>query len=164
MVYSSSYRIILSANYLNRSPFFISMEDPKIIEEIFKNADHVFRYVGAKVLLLEQGRAVVEIPFKEELTRRGNVLHGGIIMTAIDFTGGLAAFTVNDGVDQVTQELKVNFLQPMYKGPFRVEGKVLRKGSTVIVVEIEFRDAEGNLGAKALGSWYILRKKVQGAL
>jgi hypothetical protein len=47
------------------------MEDPKIIEEIFKNADHVFRYVGAKVLLLEQGRAVVEIPFKEELTRRG---------------------------------------------------------------------------------------------
>lgn len=122
----------------------------------------MFRYIGAKIILLERGRAVVEIPYKPELTRRGGVLHGGIIMTAIDFTGGLAALTVNDGIDQVTQELKVNFLEPMYKGPFKVEGKVIRKGRSIIVAEVEFRDAEGVLGAKGLGSWYILRdKKVQ---
>lgn len=82
-------------------------------------------------------------------------------MSAIDITGGLAALTVNDAMDQVTQELKINFLEPMYKGPFTIEGKVLRKGSTVIVVEIEFKDADGKLGAKAIGSWYILRTKVQ---
>jgi len=133
--------------------------DSRIIEEIYKNSDQVFKYIGAKILLLEHGRAVIEIPYKPELTRRGGVLHGGIIMTAIDFTGGLAALTVNDGIDQVTQELKVNFLEPMYKGPFKVEGKVIRKGRTIIVVDVEFRDAEGVLGAKALGSWYILRDR-----
>ena len=30
--------------------------------------------------------------------------------------------TVNDGMDQVTQEVKINFLAPMSKGPFRIEG------------------------------------------
>ncbi|AAK42318.1 PaaI family thioesterase [Saccharolobus solfataricus] len=138
------------------------MEDPiKAIEEIFKKADQIFKFLDVKVINLEKGRAVVEIPYKEEFTRRGGVLHGGIIMSAIDITGGLAALTVNDAMDQVTQELKINFLEPMYKGPFTIEGKVLRKGSTVIVVEIEFKDADGKLGAKAIGSWYILRTKVQ---
>jgi len=66
-----------------------------------------------KIISLEPGRAVIEIPYKQELTRRGKVLHGGMIMTAIDIAGGLAVLTVNDGVDQVTQELKINFLEPI---------------------------------------------------
>ena len=131
------------------------------LDAIYQNADPVFKSLGAKIILLEPGRAVIEIPYKEDITRRGNVLHGGIIMTAIDIAGGLATLTVNDGIDQVTQELKINFLEPMYKGPFRVEGKVVRKGSTIVVVQIEFRDADGKLGAIALGSWFILRRKVQ---
>jgi uncharacterized protein (TIGR00369 family) len=131
----------------------------ELVEIIYKNADPVFKYVGAKIILLETGHSIVEIPYKEELTRRGKVLHGGIIMTAIDFTGGLAALTLNDGVDQVTQELKVNFLEPMYKGPFRVEGKVVSKVRNSVVVDVEFRDSEDKLGAKALGSWFILKDK-----
>ena len=128
---------------------------------IYQNADPVFKFLEVKIINLEPGRAVIEIPYKQELTRRGNVLHGGMIMTAIDIAGGLAVLTVNDGVDQVTQELKINFLEPMYKGPFRVEGKVIRKGNTTVVVQVEFRDSEGKLGAIALGTWFILRKKVQ---
>ena len=131
------------------------------LDTAYQNADPVFKSLGAKIILLELGRAIIEIPYKQEITRRGNVLHGGIIMTAIDIAGGLATLTVNDGIDQVTQELKINFLEPMYKGPFRVEGKVIRKGSTIVVAQIEFRDADGKLGAIALGSWFILRKKVQ---
>jgi hypothetical protein len=36
-----------------------------------------------------------------------------MICAAIDFTGGLAVLTVNDKDDQVTAELKVNFLEPL---------------------------------------------------
>ena len=123
--------------------------------------DPLFKLLEPKIVLVEPGRAVIEIPYKQELTRVGGVIHGGIIMTAIDITGGLAVLTVNDGTDQVTQELKINFLEPMYKGPFRVEGRVVRKGGTIVVVQIEFRDADGKLGAIALGSWVILKKKIQ---
>lgn len=87
------------------------------------------------------------------------MIHGDVIMTAIDITGGIATFSVNDGIDQVTQELKVNFLEPMYKGPFTVEGKVIRKGKTSVVVEITFKDVEGKIGAIGLGTWYIIKDK-----
>ncbi|NON61290.1 PaaI family thioesterase [Acidianus sp. RZ1] len=129
--------------------------------ELQKNLenDPVFSYLGGELLLLEKGLSKIRIPYKPELCRRGNVLNGGMIMTAMDFAGGLATLSVNDGIDQVTQELKVNFLEPMYKGPFEVTAKVIRKGRTAVVVEIDFVDSEGKLGAKGIGTWYIIRDK-----
>jgi uncharacterized protein (TIGR00369 family) len=81
-------------------------------------------------------------------------------MTAIDFAGGFAALSVNDGIDQVTQELKINFLEPIYKGPFRTIGRVLRKGKHTIVVEIKVYDSENKLGAVAIGTWFMLRNNI----
>lgn len=133
-------------------------------QKIFEENDQVFKYIGAKILELKEGYSKIEIPYKKELCRRGNVLNGGIIMTAMDFAGGLATMTINDGMDQVTQELKVNFLEPMYNGPFTVEGKVIRKGKTTVVVEITFKDAEGKIGAIGLGTWYIIRDRKVGII
>ncbi|BAB65018.1 PaaI family thioesterase [Sulfurisphaera tokodaii] len=130
------------------------------LQNILENNDRVFKFLEVKILDVKPGYSKIQIPYKEEFCRRGNVLNGGIIMTAIDFAGGLATLSVNDGIDQVTQELKVNFLEPMYKGPFTVEGKVVRKGRTAVIVQIEFRDSEGKLGAIALGTWYIIRDRV----
>ncbi|BFI75670.1 PaaI family thioesterase [Sulfurisphaera ohwakuensis] len=130
------------------------------LQNILENNDRVFKFLEVKILDVKPGYSKIQIPYKEEFCRRGNVLNGGIIMTAIDFAGGLATLSVNDGIDQVTQELKINFLEPMYRGPFTVEGKVVRKGRTAVVVQIEFRDSEGKLGAIALGTWYIIRDRV----
>ncbi|AWR97940.1 hotdog fold thioesterase [Acidianus sulfidivorans JP7] len=128
------------------------------IEKIV-SAEPVFSLLGAKIIELKEGYAKISIEYKPELTRRGGVLNGGIIMTAMDFAGGLSTLTVNDGIDQVTQELKTNFLQPMSKGPFYCEGKVIRKGRTTVVVEIKFLDSENKLGAIGLGTWFIIRER-----
>ncbi|MEM3912183.1 MAG: PaaI family thioesterase [Saccharolobus sp.] len=133
-------------------------------QKIFEENDQVLKYIGAKILELKEGYSKIEIPYKKELCRRGNVLNGGIIMTSMDFAGGLATMTINDGMDQVTQELKVNFLEPMHNGPFTVEGKVIRKGKTTVVVEITFKDAEGKIGAIGLGTWYIIRDRRVGII
>ena len=117
----------------------------------------MFSYIGLKVIKLDKGYAETELAYSENILRTGGVLHGGAIMTVIDYTGGLATMTVNDGDDQVTQELKINFLEPMKNGPFRCVGRVIRAGRTAVVVEVEFYDRDGVLGAKALGTWYILR-------
>lgn len=42
-------------------------------------------------------------------------------------------------------------------GPFRVCGRVLRRGKTLVVAEGEVKDAEGRVVAKAIGTWYIKR-------
>ena len=128
--------------------------DFKVIEK-----ESVASYLGMRVVEVKDGRSKIEIPYSERICRRGGVLHGGMIVTSMDYAGGLAVASINDGIDQVTQELKVNFFEPMYKGPFTVEAKVLRKGRTAVVVEIEFRDSEGKLGAVGLGTWYIIRDR-----
>jgi uncharacterized domain 1 len=131
------------------------------IEKILQryDSDYVFHYLGVKILEIKEGYAKTQIPFKKELTRRGNILNGGMIVASIDYTSGLAVLSINDGMDQVTQELKVNFLEPMYRGPFTVEANVIRKGRTAVAVEITFKDVEGSLGAIGLGTWYIIRDK-----
>ncbi|AWR95658.1 PaaI family thioesterase [Acidianus brierleyi] len=130
------------------------------IQRLLEDNDKVYKYIGIKLLEQKEGYVKLQIPYKEELCRRGGVLNGGIIMTAMDFAGGLATLTVNDGIDQVTQELKTNFLEPMYKGPFTVEANIIRKGRTAVVVEIKFKDNEGKIGAIGLGTWYIIRDRL----
>jgi len=130
------------------------------IQRLLEDNDKVYKYIGIKLLEQKEGYVKLQIPYKDELCRRGGVLNGGIIMTAMDFAGGLATLTVNDGIDQVTQELKTNFLEPMYKGPFTVEANIIRKGRTAVVVEIKFKDSEGKIGAIGLGTWYIIRDRL----
>jgi len=134
------------------------MENLDKVNEIFGELEPIFKFLRLKVVNLEEGHAVMEMPYHRDATRTGDILHGGAIMTVMDYTGGLTVMTVNDGNDQVTQELKINFLEPMREGPFRSEGRIVRKGRTAVIVDLEFRDATGKLGAKGLGTWYILRK------
>ena len=119
----------------------------------------LFGTVGYTVLKVGRGRAELSFPFGRAIARRGNMVHGGIIMYTLDNVCGIAVMTVNPGVDQLTMELKINFLEPLRRGPFRASGKVVRAGKTVAVAEGEVRDAEGRLCAKGMGTWYMIRKR-----
>ena len=119
----------------------------------------LFRTVGYRIVKVGNGRAELSFPFSRAIARRGDIVHGGIIMYTLDNVCGIAVMTVNPGVDQVTMELKINFLEPLRKGPFRATGKVVRAGSTVAVAEGEVRDADGMLCAKGMGTWYMTKKR-----
>ena len=119
----------------------------------------LFTNVGFRVVKVRSGRAELSFPLSKAVTRRGGMVHGGIVMYSLDNACGIAAMSVNPGIDQLTTELKVNFLRPLKKGPFRAMGKVVKSGNSVVVVEGEVRDANGALCAKSLGSWFIIRKK-----
>jgi uncharacterized protein (TIGR00369 family) len=119
----------------------------------------LFRTVGFTVSKVGDGEAELIFPYSKPITRRGGIVHGGIIMYSLDNACGIAVMTVNPGVDQLTLELHVNFLAPLRKGPFRAVGKVVRAGGSVAVAEGELRDADGVLCAKSLGSWYMTKKR-----
>jgi acyl-CoA thioesterase len=130
------------------------------LNDMFEKNESLYAYLGIKITKIEKGFCQLSLPYSEKITRAGNVVHGGIMMTAVDYAGGITTMTVNDGMDQVTQEVKINFLAPMHKGPFKVEGKAIKSGRTAVVVEIKFYDAEGKLGIIALGTWYIIRDRI----
>jgi len=127
------------------------------VQQAFEN-DGIFRYVDLKVDKVESGSVQLSFPMSEKVTRWGGMVHGGVVMTALDNACGLAVMTVNPGKNQVTMELKVNFLEPLTDGPFRVLGRVIRAGRTAIVAEGEIRDSKDVLCAKGIGTWLVLSK------
>ncbi len=124
-------------------------------------SEPLMAFIGYKLVEVSQGRACAEFGHSRNVQRVGGVLHGGVIAAALDETLGMAVLTVNDGVDQVTVELKINFLEPGREGPYKVCGQIVRRGGRLVVAEGEVRDASGRLVAKALGTWYILRREVK---
>src|SRR5579862_2045874 len=112
----------------------------------------------AKITLTKVGDGYAELtfPYSQNVARHGGMVHGGIISFALDNVGGIAVMTNNTGIDQVTLELKINFLEPLRKEPFKAIGRVLRHGRSVSVAEAEMRDGDGKLCAKALGTWYTI--------
>lgn len=130
------------------------------LNEFFKDNDSIFSYLDIKITKMEKGHCEFSLPYNDRITRAGKVLHGGMIMTSLDYAGGVTTMTINNGIDQVTQELKINFLSPMHKGPFKVVADVIKSGRTAVIIEIKFYDSDGKLGAIALGTWYIIRDRV----
>ena len=129
------------------------------VEKLLREESGLFSIAGFSVKKISEGFAELSFPFRHEIARHGGMVHGGIISYALDNAGGLAVMTQNGGIDQVTLELKVNFLEPLRKEPFRAIGRTLRQGRTVAVAESEVRDGEDRLCAKALGTWYLISSR-----
>jgi uncharacterized protein (TIGR00369 family) len=130
----------------------------EIVTYALASSNPLFSTIGFRVKSLGDGKAELTFPMTKEASRAGGIVHGGIIMYALDTTLGLAVMTSSYAINQFTLELKVNFLEQLKKDPFTVEGRVLRIGKTTAVAEGEVRDAEGVICAKGLGTWYLVHK------
>ncbi|WP_338602322.1 PaaI family thioesterase [Sulfolobus tengchongensis] len=126
------------------------------LNEILKQ-EEMFNFIGIRFEKLEKGYSRLSFNFDKKLTRIGNILHGGVIFSAVDYAGSMAIRTLDDVKDGVTAELKINFLKPMKDGPFVVEARVISEGKRLVVVDISAYDGNGNLCAKALGTWVVYR-------
>lgn len=125
------------------------------LQEFLSKESGLYDFIGLKILELGEGYAKTTFPYKRELLRFGGMVHGGVVMTVIDNVAGLAIMTVNEKSNQVTVELKVNFLEPLIEGPFTCVGRVVRVGKRVAVAEGEVYDSKGKLCAKGIGTWYL---------
>jgi uncharacterized protein (TIGR00369 family) len=100
--------------------------------------------MGARIVTLEPGRCVLEMPFSDRVTQQHGFFHGGAVVTLADTAGGYAAMTlVPDGIDVLTLEYKINFLRPALGERINAEGHVLRAGRNIIVTRVDIFSCEG---------------------
>jgi len=135
----------------------LSVEDE--LQGFLKNESGFFSIAKFSVKKIGDGYAEISFPFSKEVARHGGIVHGGVTSFALDNVGGIAVMTNNTGIDQVTLELKINFLEPLKVEPFTATGTVLRHGRVTSVAEAELRDGDGKLCAKALGTWYTIHSR-----
>ena len=130
----------------------------KEINEFYLRNSPVHRYIGLELLDIKRGYAKFKFRYKREITRIGGMIHGGIIASVIDQVGGIASMTAHESPNQVTMELKINFLRPLTKDnePYIAEAEVLRSGSRTIVTIVKIYDVENKISAVGLGTWFRL--------
>ncbi|MFB6172299.1 MAG: PaaI family thioesterase [Haloarculaceae archaeon] len=94
-------------------------------------------WLGLETVEKRDGRAVVEIPYSEEITNPFGVPHGGIVATAADVASGAALLSeLDEGAYVTTTDLDVKFLEPA-GGDLRATAEVVRIGGSMGVVRIE---------------------------
>ncbi len=61
----------------------------------------------------------------------------------------------------VTVEMKINFLKPVTAGRIVAEAKNVLEGSRIFVTDVDVKDGQGNLIAKSIVTYYLLRPQDQ---
>jgi uncharacterized protein (TIGR00369 family) len=106
--------------------------------------------VGFRVLEVAPGRALFEMEAGPQHANPMGTVHGGILCDLADAAMGIAfASTLGEGESFTTLELKINFLKPLWTPRLRAEGRVVKRGKTVGLVECDVLDEMGSLVARA---------------
>ncbi len=92
------------------------------------------RLIGARMVSVEPGLVVIELPMQPEICQQDGFVHGGIVTTIVDSACGYAALTLMEAGSRVlTIEFKVNFMAPAIGERLLAYGRVKKTGRTVSV-------------------------------
>ncbi|MBL4819290.1 MAG: hotdog fold thioesterase [Deltaproteobacteria bacterium] len=105
--------------------------------------------------IIESGFAKIHIPWSDDLIGDPSrpVIHGGVLSSLIDATGGAACMSLLENEDKIsTINLQVDFLEPGSPGEFYCEGRVMRAGKRVAIARMEVYAAGDKPKLIAIGS------------
>jgi uncharacterized protein (TIGR00369 family) len=112
--------------------------DENFVEKVRESfaAQTVMKVIGAEITKIKAGAVEIELLYRNDLTQQNGFVHAGIITTIADSACGYAAFSLMPKEAEVLSvEFKVNLLSPAIGEKFVAEGRVLRAGKTLTVVQ-----------------------------
>jgi uncharacterized protein (TIGR00369 family) len=121
-------------------------------------APAIAKTLGFTLTDIAPGRATIEIDVDERFANPMGTLHGGVLCDIADAAMGMAyASELERGESFTTLELKINFFKPVWRAHLRAEGKVVKRGRTVGMVECDVLDEKGSLVARVSSTCMTLR-------
>lgn len=116
--------------------------------------------IGYRVLEVEEGRVMIGLDKTDHLHNPLGTVHGGIISLIADAAMSYSLSTTLDENELFTTiELKVNFLKAVTNQALKAEGKIIKRGSRISLLECNVTDEEDNLVAHSTSTCIILKKK-----
>ncbi len=126
-----------------------------LVQAFIPHSPHA-RALGITIEEIEADRAVLAMPFKEELVTMGDVVHGGAISSLIDTAATAAAWATDEVPESpsgATVALSINFISAARACDLRAEARVVRRGRKLSFCEIDARDPEGTLVANGIATY-----------
>ena len=142
-----------------------------LLADLYENQMPFDRLLGVQVETLSFAETRVRIDMKDEFI--GNyfrkILHGGVISSVLDLTGGLIASVelikniaseqpelIMERLTRIgTIDLRVDFLRAGKGAFFMASGSVLRKGNKVAVIRTEMHNDQKLLIAAGTGTYLV---------
>lgn len=133
---------------------------PKITDEteIRKSfeSSKFFSHVGFEIVHYQEGDILLKLPVTEKLLNANQTLHGGVHATMLDVILGITIRSITK-TRCTTINLNVNYFVPVASGNVFAKGRVLQQGYRIVTAEGELHDEEGNMIAKGIGTFKLIR-------
>ncbi len=142
-----------------------------VLRDVYESQIPFNRVLGLEIVAMDPDQVCVKFEMQEKLI--GNFvkksLHGGVVASVMDLTGGIIAGTglvrqligsspkeIFDRIARIgTIDLRVDYLRPGRGAFFLTAGTVLRTGSKVAVTRMEMHNDQGVLIAVGTGTYIV---------
>ncbi len=115
-------------------------------------------HLGMRLVELQPDTATLALPFTESLVTIGTVVHGGAIASLIDMAATVAAWSNvsrPENMRGATAGLTVSYLAAANSEDLEATAHVLRRGQSLVYVDVEVRGISGKLVAKGLVTYHF---------
>jgi uncharacterized protein (TIGR00369 family) len=143
----------------------------QLLKEITEEKIPFNKLIGMKIETLDLDKIGIRFEMRPELVgnfTRGN-LHGGVISSVLDVTGGMVAWTgimkkmEGQSFDEISErfnkigtiDIRVDYLRPGLGEYFIATGTTLRTGNKVSVTRMELHNDKGILIAVGTGTYVV---------
>lgn len=107
------------------------------------------KHLGVRFLETREDYARIALPFRPELVRTLGVVHGGAIATLMDDAAAVAihaTYMLNPRPgpqNSATIDMTVSYLDPAVKEDIIAEARVVRRGRSIAVCQVDVRTPSG---------------------
>jgi uncharacterized protein (TIGR00369 family) len=122
-----------------------------------QNSDF-YQLLGMEIVDVKPGYSKLCVRFRKALTHAGGVGHGGVMASIADSCIACALFgLIEDPADLgiSTIEMKLNYFRPFKEGEMIAEGRILQKGSSIAVGEMDVHDGNGLVYGKGIATYKL---------
>jgi uncharacterized protein (TIGR00369 family) len=117
--------------------------------------------LGIELVDVADDLVVAKLPFRNEVTTIGSLVHGGAISALVDVAATAAAWTKADLARSprgTTIGFSLNFLSGAVGTDLTATARVIQRGRSVQVCEVDVRGAEGEAVARAMVTYKLDHK------
>jgi len=130
-----------------------------VSRDFFGVAIPLMELLGVEPLAIGPDHASARLPYRAELLNSHGHIHGGTLMSVLDFTMSAAGRGADPtGTGLATIDMNTSFMAPG-KGDLRIEARCLRRGTTIAFCEGEIRDEAGRLVCRATATFRVIRRR-----
>ncbi len=128
-----------------------------IIRQFLPNSPYV-SHLGMQLVEMQPDQATLKLPFSAALITIGNTVHGGALASLIDTTAMVAAWSGAPTINNprgTTVGLTVSYLAAAQGEDVEATARVLRRGRSLVYLDVEVQTASGTLVAKGLVTYKL---------